>query len=492
MLGENKACREFIKGLEGEKLWKRIFDSINDGISIIDKDFNVISVNSTMERLHHDKLPLVGRKCYYVYHGNSAPCQYCPALVSMKDKKTIARVIPREGPIAGWQEVYSFPILDDDGNVQGAVHYIRDVTERKKIEDELRDSEEKFRVLAETSPIAIMMHQGDSFIYVNRAAEIVLGYSRERLLNMRFWEPFHPDYQERAIACWKERAQRKNSCTRSEIKIVRGDGQERWAEVTAGLIDYRGKPTDIITISDITERKQAEEALQEAKTQAELYVDLMSHDINNLNQVGIGFLEMAMETLGLDERGREIISKALRALEGSTRLIENVKKLQKVRSGRLRYYPIDIGETLGRVKEDYSHMPGNSVTINYSPVSDCYVIANELLYDVFSNIVSNAIKYSVREPVIDIIVKRAYDGDNLYYKVSIEDNGPGIPDELKARLFKRQLGGDKIAKGSGIGLYLVKTLVNSYHGRVWAEDRVYGDRSRGSRFVVMLPAAKPR
>jgi signal transduction histidine kinase len=77
--------------------------------------------------------------------------------------------------------------------------------------------------------------------------------------------------------------------------------------------------------------------------------------------------------------------------------------------------------------------------------------------------------------------------------VAIEDNGPGIPDELKPRLFKRQLAGDRMAKGSGIGLYLVKTLVNSYHGRVWAEDRVYGDRSKGSRFVVMLPAAaKPR
>jgi PAS domain S-box-containing protein len=361
------------------------------------------------------------------------------------------------------------------------------------MEDELRDSEEKFRVLAEMSPVAILMHQGDNFIYVNRMAEIVLGYSRERLLNMKFWEPIHPDYQERAIAKWKERAGRKSSYIRSEIKVLRGNVEERWVEVTAGLIEYMGKPTDVITINDITERKHAEEALQEAKTQAELYVDLMSHDINNLNQVGMGFLELALETLDLDESGRELISKSLRALQGSTRLIDSVKKIQKVKSGQLRYYPIDLGETLRRVKEDYSHMPGNSVTINYSPVSDCYVTANELLYDVFSNIVCNAIKYSIREPVIDIIIKKAYDGENLYYKVAIEDNGPGIPDELKPRLFKRQLSGDRMVKGSGIGLYLVKTLVNSYHGRVWAEDRVYGDRSKGSRFVVMLPAAtKPR
>ncbi|WP_174590609.1 PAS domain-containing protein [Methanocella conradii] len=87
MLGENKAREGFIKGLEGEKFWKRIFDSINDGISIIDRDFNVISVNSTMERWHGEMLPLVGRKCYHVYHGRSKPCEYCPALVSMKEKR---------------------------------------------------------------------------------------------------------------------------------------------------------------------------------------------------------------------------------------------------------------------------------------------------------------------------------------------------------------------------------------------------------------------
>jgi len=82
---------------------------------------------------------------------------------------------------------------------------------------------------------------------------------------------------------------------------------------------------------------------------------------------------------------------------------------------------------------------------------------------------------------------KAYDGGRLYYKVSVEDNGPGIPDEIKPILFTRSLRGTHKVKGSGIGLYLVKTLVKSYNGHVWAEDRVQGDRNKGSRFVVMLP-----
>jgi len=77
-----------------------------------------------------------------------------------------------------------------------------------------------------------------------------------------------------------------------------------------------------------------------------------------------------------------------------------------------------------------------------------------------------------------------------YYRVTIEDNGPGIPDELKSLIFNRPLRGATTAKGSGIGLYLVKMLVDSYGGKIWVEDRTYGERTNGSVFIVLLPAAE--
>ncbi len=115
-------------------------------------------------------------------------------------------------------------------------------------------------------------------------------------------------------------------------------------------------------------------------------------------------------------------------------------------------------------------------------------MANELLYDVFSNLVGNAIKHSVRSPMINIVIENVLKEGGQYYKVIVEDNGPGISDELKPRIFDRHLRGSSHAKGSGIGLYLVKTLVESFGGRAWVEDRIPGDRSEGSRFVVLLPA----
>ena len=70
----------------------------------------------------------------------------------------------------------------------------------------------------------------------------------------------------------------------------------------------------------------------------------------------------------------------------------------------------------------------------------------------------------------------------------VEDDGPGIPDDFKGTIFNRMLKGTDKAKGMGLGLYLVKSLVESYGGRVWVEDRVQGDHTKGARFVVMLPA----
>jgi signal transduction histidine kinase len=120
------------------------------------------------------------------------------------------------------------------------------------------------------------------------------------------------------------------------------------------------------------------------------------------------------------------------------------------------------------------------------------VTANELVHDLFSNIVTNAIKHSdpARPLRIGIAVDHVFEAGQEYYKVSIEDNGPGIPDARKRQIFDRiQHGGRRPGTG-GLGLYLVTTLSSRFGGRIWAEDRVPGDYTQGSRFVVMLPALR--
>jgi signal transduction histidine kinase len=212
----------------------------------------------------------------------------------------------------------------------------------------------------------------------------------------------------------------------------------------------------------------------------------MGHDINNLNQIGMGFIELAMDTMGLDENGRSLLLKPLNAFENSSRLIDNVRKLQKVKAGDTTSKDMDIGQVLTDVIYHYTQMHSDTV-INYIPVIGHVVRANELLCDVFSNLVGNAIKHSNGPPLISIILEEVPEDGHYYCMVSVEDHGPGIPDDFKKIIFNRHLKGGQKAKGSGIGLFLVRTLVDDYGGRIWVEDRIKGDRSKGSRFVVMLP-----
>jgi signal transduction histidine kinase len=131
------------------------------------------------------------------------------------------------------------------------------------------------------------------------------------------------------------------------------------------------------------------------------------------------------------------------------------------------------------------------VTVRFERDEACPVLANGLVKDVFINLIENAIKHSRGDRPIEVTIKMdaVPEGNIRFCRVAVEDNGPGIPDDLKATLFDRFRRGKTRASGKGLGLYLVKTLVEGYHGRVWAEDRVPGDHTKGARFVVMIPAA---
>jgi PAS domain S-box-containing protein len=250
----------------------------------------------------------------------------------------------------------------------------------------------------------------------------------------------------------------------------------------------------VYTIEDTTERLRIENDLLESKKQAELYVDLMAHDINNMNQIALGFLELAEDKMisegKLDAGQMGLLSKPMESLNNSSRLIDNVKKLQKEKSGQLGDRLMDVGEVLQEVKKQHESAPGYAVSIDYINSCGCQVMANDLLKEVFSNLVGNAIKHSSSPVNIKIRSSCINQDGKKFCLIVVEDDGPGIPDGIKRQIFDR-LGeehGMALPRGKGLGLYLAKTLVSDYHGRIWVEDREPGDHTKGSRFVVMLPA----
>lgn len=274
-----------------------------------------------------------------------------------------------------------------------------------------------------------------------------------------------------------------------QLEDARSSLEKRVSERTDDL----QKANDALK-AEISERIRVEEELRKSKIDSDIYVDIMGHDINNMNQIGIGYLEMALESSSINSHERSMIARSLEMFENSSRLIDNVRKIQKEKSGGLEKYIVDLDSILREVTGLYQEVPGRSVEIRYVPMDNCRVLSNDQLRDVFSHLIDNAIKHSrgiVHDLVIDVELARIVDGNGTRYKISISDNGPGIPDGLKHKIFNKFLQGDIKSRGSGIGLYLVKTILEDSNGNIWVENRTTGIHANGTTFVIILPSANP-
>jgi PAS domain S-box-containing protein len=501
----------------------------------------------------------------------------------------------------------------------------RDITERKRAEEELRESEEKFRALAESSAAAIIVYQGKWLVSVNPAAERITGYTKDELLKMRLIDLIHPDFKEEVLKRALARQRGEPEPSQYETMIITNSGEARWVLLSVGLMLYRGKPAGVVTLLDITERKRAEEQLRnsevhlavaqkiahlgsfewdmvsgidiwsdelyyilglrpgevkpsleaylnvvhsddreivnksiansrsgreipggyeirivrpdgtirwvslhgqfiydgsgrpvrmigtlmditerklaeldrerllhevsESKLQAELFLDLMGHDITNMNQALRGYLEMMELMQESGKIDKALIDNSIKMIDRSSRMISDVKKLTRLQAGKLPLKNMDLCQVLSRVKAQYSSVPGRSVTIHYTPCGHYIVRADDLLEDLFSNLVDNAIRHSTGPLIIEIGVNTVTVEGRHYYRIVVADTGPGIPDNMKGKIIMTPAERKEKMQRRGLGLFLVRTLVDYYHGRVWVEDRVPGDHTKGARFVVMLPEA---
>jgi PAS domain S-box-containing protein len=376
---------------------------------------------------------------------------------------------------------------------------VRQIEERKLAEEALRVSEEKYRELVENANSIILRYDMDGCItFFNEYAQKFFGYTLKEIIgkDVNILLPAVESTGRDLTSLVKDILSYPEQYVNNINENVCKNGERVWVSWTNKAVrDSKGNLVEILVVgNNITERKHAEEEIKEAKMQAELYLDLMGHDISNMHQIAMGQLELANEIMdeegGLKGDEKELIETPLATLNRSAQLIANVRKLQSARRGEIKEESIDINDLLSNIVKEYEFMlPANS--IKFADDIPRYILANKLIHDVFTNLVSNGIKHSNGNGVdINIKLENVSDNGRNYYKVFVEDTGPGIPDDMKDKVFNRLQRGDTKARGVGLGLYLVKTLVESYHGKVWVEDRVKGDHTQGSRFVVLLPAVE--
>jgi PAS domain S-box-containing protein len=382
-------------------------------------------------------------------------------------------------------------LCDEAGKPLYYFTFVHDLTERKKLEKSILDSEAALNQAQRMAMLGSWYYDyvEDRMSWSEEFCRI-LGYEPDQCapgIDM-YMNAICMDDRERVARLIHEVA-RTGKASYMEYCIVRPDGAIRYIHSESeALYDPEGRIVKLFgTIQDVTQSKLVEISLEDAKEQAELYVDLLSHDINNLNQVAIGYAELAISEMNTGAKNPPSLEKTIEMLLNISRLINNVRIIQRVKAGEIMPKMIDLGSLLYETIDRYKSVRGRKVVINFNCQSRCHVMATELLQDVFSNLISNAIKHSVGDITIDIDMRKTrYDGIE-YCTVSVSDNGPGIPDEKKKALFTRFMRGTTKAKGTGLGLYLVKSLVETFKGYVWAEDRVSGDHTKGSKFVAMLP-----
>lgn len=411
---------------------------------------------------------------------------------SMEKKKPYiidSRIIRSDG--TEWiMQVRGEVTYDKSGNPILMRGTAQDVTEPKRAEDALRESEEKYRTLVESSSDCICHIDLDGKImYINPGGVKLNEYkSQVDVIGQKCTTAIIEEYKVLMNEALEKARQGETASL--EYKSTNSKGKELWWESKVGPIkDQKGNVISLVRVSrDITEKKRLEEELKNYVEQLEtsnklkdVFTDILRHDL--LNPIGI--IQNAGEMLV----ERDILSHDVDEL----RLIQrNVTKLQTMIDNATKYAKLEVTEKLDFEKKDLNtiieiaikrviHLAQEKDDTIVNKISGKHVtLVNPFIEEVFTNLLSNAIKYGPEKG--KIIVDIEDDKDN--WRIMVKDNGIGVPDQYKEDIFHRfervSKGG---IKGTGLGLAIVQRIVKLHNGKIWVEDNT----PNGSVFYVNLP-----
>ncbi|MHA2171256.1 MAG: PAS domain S-box protein [Candidatus Kariarchaeaceae archaeon] len=394
-----------------------------------------------------------------------------------------------DGTIHVIQEVV-FPIKTSKGFMAGSIS--RDITLQKQAEKALQESEERYRTLAEQLPNMVFIFNFQKIVFVNQRCEEIMGYSKEEMYsqNFDFFSLITPESTE-IIQDYFRRHLENEDVEPVEYTLINKDRKIIPAIYSSKIITYEGEKAILGIVTDITKQKQMETLLREQKEENALYLDIISHDLNNYYFASMNFLELALRESNLQSSTILMLKKTLKNVIRGKKLLNSVSVLMRHKlSVDYELDPIDLIEELKNVKKSvFDVFPERNINIKISKqFSTCIILADSLFDQLLYNLLINAIKYDEHE-IVNIRIELELDETNKFCLVSIVDEGQGIPPEYRESVFNRFSEFRKKGRGSGLGLHIVKTLVERYQGEIWIESRIPNDYTQGTvfKFKIQTP-----
>jgi two-component system sensor kinase FixL len=415
----------------------------------------------------------------------------------------LAEGTAQRGTGLAWYSARVNPVVVD-GEVRSVIMIVRDVTEQQRAEVALRDSELRYRLLAENATDVIARHgPSGQWLYVSPACKAVLGYEPGELIGQDSFSFLHPDDRQRVAGLLEEmrRTGRPSSAT---FRFRRADGRYAWLDVAGRAVQdpATGQLMEIVTTArDVTERIETSEKLRTREadlahldrlgTMGQMASEL-AHELNQPLYAIANFADACQTLLEQPaEVNREELQKWLGQISQQARRAgEVVRRISHfVRKGELHEGPLDLNRCIRDVVAmlDFE-LRRHNVELQLDLTPDLpLILADELLLEqVLVNLIRNAQEAMEGTPIGSRrLVIRSFQEDSSRVGAAVVDSGPGFKDQGLEHLFDSYY--TTKAQGTGMGLAICRSTIEAHRGRIWAANNPHG----GATFQFVIPALAP-
>ena len=382
------------------------------------------------------------------------------------------------------------PIISEN-KVVGVVAVYTDITERKKVERALKESEEKYRNLVEQSHDGIYIYRGSRFLFVNERVSKITGFTKDELYQMNIWDLIHPEDRKRIFNIGEKREKGDKVPEFYEARVKTKEGKTKYCDFSVRRIIFDGRYAAMGVVRDITEYKLMEREKQKIEKLESLgvFAGGLAHDFNNILTGIIGNISLAKMEANPNDEIYELLTEAENASQRARGLTQQLLTFSKGGA------PIKELASMKELIEESAKfvLRGSNVKCNFYLPDDLWQVEVDIdqMSQVINNLILNADQAMPEGGNINIKAENIHiHGDeNLplkkgnYIKIEIEDNGIGIPEKYLSRIFDPFFTTKQ--KGSGLGLSTVYSIIKRHNGYITAVSREW----LGTSFYIYLPAS---